>query len=559
MIYTQLGMKKNLIYITLSAFVLLGFASCSDFLDKYPQEELSDGSFWKTPKDAEMFVADIYRQTLPGANTGDIDGDIESDNAVHGIKWAAGNVSKGIYDPADMGWAGDYKAIRACNVLIQKIELIPNYNETDKAATIAEARFLRGYLYFGLIQTYGDVPYIDKPLSIAETKGVTRTPVGEVYEKVMQDFDNAVKYLPVQWSSDKYGRATKGAANAMKARAALYFKHFDTASEASKAVMDSHEYELFDATNTGRYAELFWESQEACKEAVLVRQFKAPELTNYIIGWGCFPTKGWGGINPTQSLVDAFECVDGALVSQSALYDEKEPFKNRDPRLETCVLHDGEEMYGVTIRVAPLKSSGSTGIAQHNDATATGYYNQKWLDPGIDPQTMGWDMGKDWHVIRYAEILLTYAEAKNEIAPLDASAFEAVNQVRRRVGMPGLQSTDPAKPTYCGTQDALRMRIRNEWRVEYALEGGKRKWDIRRWGIAKEVLNAPFFGLKYKMVDSPDAAAGDGGKICILYEGEPVKLTGSKYEDINYLYPVPQSEIDLNPALTQNPGYSAKK
>ena len=164
-------------------------------------------------------------------------------------------------------------------------------------------------------------------------------------------------------------------------------------------------------------------------------------------------------------------------------------------------------------------------------------------------------MGKDAVVIRYAEVLLTYAEAKNELSPLDDEAFKAVNAVRKRVGMPELQKTDASKPTYCGTQDDLRQRIRNEWRVEFALEGGKRQWDIRRWGIAKKVLNEPFLGLKYKLVDSPDAKEGDGGKICILYEGENVKLTGSKYEDHNYVYPIPQEERDLNPALTQNPGY----
>ncbi len=502
-----------------------------------------------------MFIADVYRQVLPGGGAGDIDSDINSDNAVHGIKWAAGDVSRGIYDPAAMGWSGDYKAIRACNVLLSKIDNVPNYDQADKEAVMGEARFLRGYIYFNLIQTFGGVPYVDQPVDLKEMGNITRTPVEEVYAKVMEDFDYAIAHLPAQWGSSDYGRATKGAANAMKARAALYFKHFDTAAEAAKAVMDSGEYELFDAGNTGQYAKLFWEEQEACKEAVLVRQFNAPELTNYIIGWGCFPTKGWGGINPTQSLVDAFECTDGAPISSSALYDETDPFKNRDPRLEVCVLHDGEEMYGVTIKTAPLKSSGNTGVAQHNDATATGYYNQKYLDPSIDPQSTGWDMGKDWHVIRYAEVLLTYAEAKNEISGLDASAFDAVNQVRRRVGMPDLQNTDASKPTYCGTQDALRQRIRNEWRVEFAMEGGKRQWDIRRWGIAKEVMNAPFLGMKYKMVNDPNADPNDDGKICILYQGENIKLTGSKYEDHNFLYPIPQEEIDLNKALTQNPGY----
>ena len=550
-------MKKNS-YIALLAITLFGFCSCSDFLDRMPDDELSDGSFWKTPNDAKMFIADVYRQVLPGSNSGDIDGDINSDNAVHGIKWAAGDVSRGIYDPAAMGWSGDYKAIRACNILLSKIDNIPDYNQVDKEAVMGEARFLRGYIYFGLIQTFGGVPYVDQPVDLKEMGNITRTPVEEVYTKVIEDFDYATAHLPAEWGSSDYGRATKGAANAMKARAALYFKHYDTASDAAKSLMDSGEYELFDANNTGKYANLFWEEQEACKEAILVRQFNAPELTTYIIGWGCFPTKGWGGINPTQSLVDAFECADGSPIDKSTTYDPTNPFKDRDPRLEVCVLHDGEEMYGVTIKTAPLKSSGSTGVAQHNDATATGYYNQKWLDPSIDPQSTGWDMGKDWHVIRYAEVLLTYAEAKNEISPLDASAFDAVNQVRRRVGMPELQNTDASKPTYCGTQDALRQRIRNEWRVEFALESGKRQWDIRRWGIAKEVLNAPFLGMKYKMVDDPNAPDGDNGKKCILYQGENIKLTGSKYEDYNYLYPIPQEEIDLNPALIQNPEYPTK-
>lgn len=538
-------MKKNILYIALFA-VLAGFSSCSDFLDKYPKEELSDGSFWKTPTDAEMFVGNIYK-VLPGSDAGDIDGDINSDNAVHGIKWAAGNISKGVYDPADFGWSSEYSYIRACNVLLEKIDMIENYPTAAKEATIGEARFLRGYIYFTLIQMYGDVPYIESSLSLSEMEGITRTPREQVYDKVMEDFDYAISKLPESWPSEKYGRVSKYAAQAMKARAALYYGKYAVAAEASKAVIESNNYDLFDAEGTGRFAELFWESQEETNEAVLIRQFKPVEYSTYIIGWECFPTKGWGGINPTQSLVDAFECVDGAPITTSPLYDEKNPFQNRDPRLEATVLHDGEEMYGVTIKVAPLKSSGNTGIGRHGDATATGYYQQKWLDPSIDPQSTGWDMGKDWHVIRFAEVLLTYAEAKNEVAPLDPSAFTAVNRVRKRAGLPALQNTDPTKPTYCGTQDALRQRIRNEWRVEFALEGGKRQWDIRRWGIAEQVLNAPFLGLKYTL--------SEDGESCTLYEGKNIQLAGSRYESHNYLYPVPQEEIDLNPKLTQNPGY----
>lgn len=542
-------MKTKFLHIA-TALLFVGFtSSCSDFLDRYPLDELSDSSFWKTENDAMMAVTDIYG-CLP---TWDQDEDINSDNAVHGIKWAAGNISKGVYDPMDQSWAGSYTPIRQCNLVLEKVKDIEMSDESRKKIE-GQAYFFRAFVYFNLIRSFGDVPYIDKPLNLTDVEDITRTPREEVYAKVMADFDKAIEYLPEEWDAANTPRVTKGAALAMKARAALYYNNWQVAADASKAVMDLGKYELYDAGNTGKYQELFWEKSDGCDENILYVQFNYPDKTHYLIGWECFPTLGWGGMNPTQSLVDAFEDKDGAPISKSTIYNEKDPFKNRDPRLEVNVLHDGEEMYGVTIKVKPLKSSGKTGIEQHGDATATGYYQQKWLDPSIDPQNEGWNMGKDWVVIRYAEVLLTYAEAMNELHPLSAESFDAVNQVRRRVGMPDLQNTDPSKPTYCATQDELRKRIQNEWRVEFALEGGKRMWDIRRWGIAKEVLNAPFLGLKMKPVEG----VVDGKPAIvdyILYEGENIKLAGSHYEDHNYLLPVPQTEIDLNPKLTQNPGY----
>ena len=547
-------MKKNFLYIAAAA--VLGFSSCVE-LDRYPLEELSDGSFWKSANDAEMAVSNLY----PSLPYWDVDEAINSDDAVHGIKWAAGNVSKGIYDPLDMGWKGTYEVIRQANLILSKIDDIPNYNQEEKNKVLGQTYFFRAFHYFDLIRTFGDVPYIDKPLTLADQEGITRAPRAEVYTKIMADFDKAIEYLPVAWDGANYGRVTKGAALAMKARAALYYGNWQDAADYAKEVMNLGVYELYDKDNTGKYAELFWEKADGCDEFILVRQFNQTDDTWYLIGWEAFPTMGWGGINPTQSLVEAFEDIDGAPIAKSTLYDSTDPFTNRDPRLEVNVLHDGEVMYGKTIKVAPLKSCYPTGIAQHGDATATGYYQQKWLDPDVDPSDYGtpgegWNMGKDAVVIRYAEVLLTYAEAMNELSALDATAFDAVNQVRRRVGMPDLQNTDASKPTYCATQDDLRQRIRNEWRVEFALEGGKRQWDIRRWGIAMDVLNKPRYGLKYDLVESPNALDGDGGKICILYQGSNQAVGASTaYKEHNYVYPVPQSEIDLNPNLTQNPGY----
>lgn len=534
-------MKKNFLYIAAAA--VLGFSSCVE-LDRFPLEELSDGSFWKSATDAEMAVSDLY-PALPSIY--DVDDAINSDDAVHGIKWAAGNVSKGIYDPMGQSWSGNYATIRQANLILSKIDEIPDYDTTEKNKVLGQTYFFRAHEYFKLIRKFGDVPYIDKPLTLADQEGITRAPRAEVYSKMMADFDKAIEYLPTTWDGSNYGRITKGAAMAMKARAALYYGDWQIAADNAKKVMDLGIYELYDKDNTGKYAELFWETSDGCDEFICVRQYEAGTNGSYLIGWEAFPTLGWGGLNPTQSLVDAFEDIEGAPIAKSAIYDPTNPFANRDPRLEVNVLHDGEVMYGVTIKVAPLKSSGNTGIGQHGDATATGYYQQKWLDPAIDPGTDGWDMGKDGVVIRYAEVLLTYAEAKNELSPLDASAFDAVNQVRRRVGMPDLQNSDASKPTYCATQDDLRQRIRNEWRVEFALEGGKRQWDIRRWGIAIDVMNKPRYGLKYEIV---------GDDECILYQGSQQAVgEATAYKEHNYLYPVPQAEIDLNPNLTQNPGY----
>ena len=155
-------------------------------------------------------------------------------------------------------------------------------------------------------------------------------------------------------------------------------------------------------------------------------------------------------------------------------------------------------------------------------------------------------MGKDYVLIRYAEVLLTYAEAMNNINPLCQEAFDAVNKVRARVGMPALQKTDASKPTYCAIQADLLKRIKNEWRVEFALEGDIRKWNLRRWGDAKEVLNRKYHSMVWTL----------NGENFTPYVGtEHVDLPGSKYSDHNYIYPIPQEEMDLNPNLKQNPGY----
>lgn len=153
-----------------------------------------------------------------------------------------------------------------------------------------------------MIRSYGDVPYIDRPLNLSDVEDITRTSRDEVYSKVMADFDKAIEYLPVEWDAANTPRVTKGAALAMKARAALYYGNWQTAADASKAVIDLGEYELYDAENTGKYQELFWEKTDGCAENILYVQFDYPDKTHYLIGWECFPTKGWGRYEPHSEL-----------------------------------------------------------------------------------------------------------------------------------------------------------------------------------------------------------------------------------------------------------------
>ncbi|TKG95471.1 RagB/SusD family nutrient uptake outer membrane protein [Puteibacter caeruleilacunae] len=532
-------MKMKRIHIFL-ILVVAAFASCEDdYLERFPKDELSAGSFWKQEQDAEQFMIALY-QNLPMFL---IDDEINSDNALHGIKWAEGDVAKGIYDPLDGTfsghWSGNYSGLRKCNILLENIDNIETFETYSKDEIIAQTKFFRAYLHFELCKVFGDVPLIDKSLVLEETYELTRTPVAQVIDFILKDLSDAAADLPTTWSGGDYGKITKGAALAMKARVQLFYSKWGDAAATAKQVMDLNVYDLYDKENTGKYAELFYASEpgdERKAEMVLETQRKPDDYENWYNTWSAPPGFGWGGINPTQSFVDEFECTDGKTIAESDLYDDSKPFENRDPRLEVNVLHHGEVYKGVDINTRPVQEDYPRGIATHRDATSTGYYQQKFLNPNEEINGAdGWNSSHDWPVIRYAEVLLTYAEAKNEAGGPDADVYAAVNSVRERVGMPALPEGL--------SKDEMRTRIRREWRVEFGMEG-KRWLDIRRWDIGNDVLNGQFYGMKY---DPTTKTAFIGTNVAA---GVP-----RQYKAHNRLWPVPQNQIDLNEKLTQNTGY----
>ncbi len=566
-------MKNKYISIIASVALAIGASSCVD-LDTAPLNQKSSATMWQTTQDAEQGVSILY-DILPNTMWG-TDDDVYTDNAVHGIKWAVGSQAHGIWDTSDFSWGTEYTYIRYANLVFQNIDQVQDLSESDRNNILGQAYFFRAYIYWTLIKQFGDVPYTDVPLDLEDQEGIVRTDWKEVYDHVMSDFDQAINLLPANPAN---GRVGKAIAYGMKGRCALYFANpecqhyvadgYQVAANCAKAIMDMGTYNLFDGDYagtakdyTGKYAEMFWDLNiDQSKESLLtVYNIASLGFGTYYIGFECFPKLGWGGTNPTQSLVDAFEDCEGAPIAQSTIYDPLKPNVNRDPRLTVNVIFSGDEMYGVTVNTTPLPSSGDRALypVGCSDATLTGYQTKKWLDPNTYPETDGWDHNIAASVMRYTEVLLMYAEAMNELSDRPQEAFDAVNKVRARVGMPALQKTDASLPTYCGSQDALRQRIRNEWRVEFCFEGDHRQWDARRWNIATDVLNAPRYSYKYTLrKDEANALEGDDGMVCDLYVGTADEITNQiiRYEPHNYLFPIPQGQIDLNPNLGQNPGY----
>lgn len=589
-------MKNKYISIFASVALALGASSCVD-LDTAPLAQKSSATMWQTPQDAEQGVSMLY-YAVPSAMWSAAE-DVYTDNATYGIKWAVDSRCQGLWEPGNFSWSGYYSSIRRANLVFANIDNIEGLSESQRNNVLGQAHFFRAYVYASLIKEFGDVPYVTEPLELSDQEGIKRTDWKTVYDKVMEDYDKAIELLPVDAET---GRVSKAVAYAYKARTALYFANpecqhyvaegYQTAANCAKAVIESGKYDLYDgdysgtaADYTGNYGSMFWDYNIDNSKEGLLEYHIIPDVygTKYYIGFSAFPKLGWGGTNPTQDFVDCFEDVEGAPISESRLYDPLNPKANRDPRLAANVLFSGDTWYGVTIRTEPLTSSGDTGLYPYGcgDQTLTGYYTLKWLDPDVYPGTTGWSHRNASADMRYTEVLLTYAEAMNELSDRPQEAFDAVNKVRARVGMPALQKTDASKPTYCGSQDALRQRIRNEWRIEFFAEGDHRQWDLRRWNIAKEVLNKPRYSMKFKVenvlmpefTDVPkydktkDPAwyqdlFKDGDKVyrkvVKLYEGEGQLITQQffSYDDHNYVLPVPQDDIDTSDGvITQNPGY----
>lgn len=545
-------MKPNTIfYLTFICFSTL-LTACSDFLEVESKSQVSDNTLWNSPGNADLFLNNVYAG-LPGPFTTDDPGENWTDNSMAS---RVGPTSRNIialseYAPnnAPSHW-GHYSNIRRANLFIEKVQS-SSLPEDWKKLRIAEARFLRAYYYMILWMYHGGVPIITDVLNMSEQGDEIFRPRNsseETFKFISEECAAIADDLPAK--SDG-GRATKGSALTLKGWVELVWaspihntenlsERWQAAANTNKQVIDLGVYSLFSDYNT-----LHFEENNYNSEVI----FDKPYLGGTGLGGSREGLQGpwrvggiqrsWGNVNPTQELVDAYTMANGLPINDPASgYNPQKPYENREKRFYQSIIFDGSEWLGFEmIKRQGMGSPNETDLSDINEATNTGYSLRKGLNPAYAINGNNQQNSANFIIFRYAEVLLSYAEAQNEASGPSATVYEAVNLVRGRSELPPLKTGL--------TKEQMRNAIERERRVEFAFEE-KRWYDLIRLRLAEKNLNGHLHGmvieqagggkLNYKIVEAP------GGKKYF----DPAK---------NYLLPIPQAAIDRNPQITQNPGY----
>jgi hypothetical protein len=527
---------KNYLFYKLFAVLLLIFVSqgCKkDILDTIPNDRISSEIYWKTETDAISAVNGVY-QSLDAVNLFVLDGvsDIGHTNTTFTAEF---NIENGTFDAShsriQTEWQNGYRGIFLANFVLENIDKVTTSNTALINRLKGEARVLRAYFFLKLVGLYGDIPLIDKSLNPEEGKSIPRTKADAVYAFIEKELSEAASVLPNSYAATDRGRITKGAALAIKARANLWAGNYAAAAADAKSVMDLKVYNLFP-----EYGKLFSYAAENNVEVILDKQFLAGIYSHNAFAFmGPYSQRNSGSnYVPTKALTDLYPMKNGKAISDpSSGFDPKNPYLGRDPRMGFSLFLEGDRLpSGILFGVTPGKGgSDEIGRTQYN--TTTGFSVKKYIT-NEDFANPG-NSGLNFILLRYAEVLLTYAEAKIELNQIDATVFDAINQVRTRsdVGLPPLPSTL--------NQSQLRDAVRLERTLELAWEGW-RLFDIRRWKIAQNVMQGKVFGITYFAGDNPLTVEVPS----VLRVFDPAK---------HYLWPIPQKEKTLNPDLGQNPGW----
>jgi hypothetical protein len=557
-------MKQNN-FIFVIVFTLLLCTGCSKDLDLFPKDAVSDGSFWKSVADYKLAANNLYLSLEGFVSSGF---DVNSDIAF-GVPNATSN---GTLQPpeTDANWSNAYIYLRRCNNIILKAETSPIKN--DVKVHVAEAKFFRAYNYWRLFRLYGGVPLITEVLDIdSKDLYAPRASRKETVDLILKDLTEAAVDLPERKSLDaaNRGRITKGAANALKARVALFegtwgkyrndastASYLDIAVEAANAVINSGQYAIYKGMAEDSYRYFFIEQGDDSEECILERRYQKDISHHNFSG-----DMQLVGYLPTKKLTDMYLCVDGLPIDKSSQFKGYDTptaeFENRDPRMTMTLMIPGTfayyPLYAVLVECWPF-------YPQRNPNT--GYTIYKFMGEDLEGLSYARKLDFDNHIIRYAEVLLIYAEAVFEKngSISDADLEKTVNLIRERVNMPALTNT-----FITSNNLAMKQELRRERTIELAMEGFR--WDdLRRWKTAETELPADIKGIKVKGSTWTDPViiecsnlnpyAGEAWQNKADANGFIIVESGRVFNpDKHYLLPLPTKEILINPNLEQNPGW----
>lgn len=568
-------MKKSVIIFLLVLFL----GGCKDdLLEQYPPDQISEEMFWKTIEDASSSTSGVYAAMrdyfgydyLYDANT----------DVAYGM--ARGNET-GNPDGMRNAWDGCYRIVNRANATLAGISnMLPGVSVAADKAQLerlqAEVRFLRAMAYFRLVDFFGAVPYMDRPLTHEQAIQLTRMPVQAVRDSILADLNFAVDHLPESYSGSDYGRATKWAALAYRGKFNLYWAswikngrpqwnaagdqagvYFERARDDFKTIMDQSGHDLFRGGEPGEYhdpnyRQLFSLENEQCEEIIFSIQYHGPAMGLGSEMKAIFSSRQGGNngaIQPTIKLVDLYLKLDGTEAPPLIPSTDKtlpngainrDSYAGRDWRMRASVLWDGEKVL--------LQNGGGTEMAADSAAFMWGnpgtghlddpyydYYNhkvgyafRKWM-----PTYLGYsryDCPQDFYLVRYADVLLMYAECVNEINNGPTLELQnIINYVRKRGN---IQAS--ATIASMGKEEFFDLLVR-ERAVEFIAEG-QRFFDIRRWRLAEEVWNN---GQGFVLTDTWGT----------IVQEEFVNAQAFQFQRF-YTAQIPQEEINMNPNLIQN-------
>ncbi len=562
--------------------------SCNkDYLEKKPLTEFQESDVWRDQGLIQAFVNDLYAQMRPGFNEVMLSSMVDESRFIH--DYNTSRVVEGNMTPDDLGalgdfarWAPHYKAIRNCNMFMEKIGSVSGLNPDVVARMKGEVFFMRAWYYHMLVKYFGGVPLITYTFNLSgdnsDYLNVQRAGFTTCVRYIADQCDSAAKYLPAKYDViDQKGRVTKYAAFALKSRMLLYaasdlYKttgnpndslvtnnadvtaEFATKSKAAAdSIINSGLFALYQPGSdpVDNYGRVF--TDKGNNEMIFVKLFDKSLLgTSHDKYNGPNGYHNWGGNVPIENFVTGYQMADGSNFSWTNAAQAAHPYANRDPRFYATILYDGAKW---KMRPDDGKKTDPIGVIQTGkyetadgkdsvwgldtrnstienwNGTFSGYYMRKFMDITLDAQFLNGD--QSWIWFRYAEVLLNKAEASMLLGDYPG-ARTLVNMVRTRAGMPATNLTDAS----------LWDVYRYERRYELAFEE-HRFFDLRRWKLAPVALSDPA-----KAIDVRGS----------FVTGHPFTYTvftmqNRKFNEQNYFVPIPASEIRKNLGLKQNPKY----